>query len=380
MTKLLELRENLKQILSRYDAFIIPVGKFLLAFLVLSVINGQMGFMERLDNVALVLIVALACSFLPMGSIVFFGAVFSLVHMYALSIEVALVGLCFYLLILILFLRLTPKDSLIVLLTPLLFFFKIPYVLPVALGLLCTPATVVSMGCGIVIYYVNHSVVANATNISTLSGDEAVAKIRLVIDGVIGNKEMVIVVVAFAVACLAVYFLRRLAMEYSWTIAIVSGAMLNLIILMMADLLYDVNVSVLGAILGSIIAIGVGKVIEFLRFCVDYRRTENVQFEDDEYYYYVKAVPKLTVTAPAKTVKRINRSSTVAASRSVVTERSVASGSRSANYDTRNTMGNGNVSGNRGTTATRGTTYSSQRSATHNRVDESANDDYEEIY
>ncbi len=30
-----------------------------------------------------------------------------------------------------------------------------------------------------------------------------------------------------------------------------------------------------------------------------------VQFEDDEYYYYVKAVPKMAVAVPEKRVKRI---------------------------------------------------------------------------
>ena len=30
-----------------------------------------------------------------------------------------------------------------------------------------------------------------------------------------------------------------------------------------------------------------------------------VQFEDDEYYYYVKAVPKNTVATPEKRVKTI---------------------------------------------------------------------------
>ena len=40
---------------------------------------------------------------------------------------------------------------------------------------------------------------------------------------------------------------------------------------------------------GIILAVGAGKVIQFFRFCVDYTRTERVQFEDDEYYYYVKA-------------------------------------------------------------------------------------------
>ena len=46
--------------------------------------------------------------------------------------------------------------------------------------------------------------------------------------------------------------------------------------------------------------------MEFLFFSVDYSRTEHLQFEDDEYYYYVKAVPKLTVAAPDKVVKHIN--------------------------------------------------------------------------
>ena len=45
--------------------------------------------------------------------------------------------------------------------------------------------------------------------------------------------------------------------------------------------------------------------MELVFFSVDYSRTERVQFEDDEYYYYVKAVPKVVVATPEKTVKHI---------------------------------------------------------------------------
>ena len=38
---------------------------------------------------------------------------------------------------------------------------------------------------------------------------------------------------------------------------------------------------------------------------LDYSRVERVQFEDDEYYYYVKAVPKASVTQEDKKVKQI---------------------------------------------------------------------------
>ena len=50
----------------------------------------------------------------------------------------------------------------------------------------------------------------------------------------------------------------------------------------------------------------VGLILQFFFFNLDYTRTERVQFEDDEYYYYVKAVPKINVSTPNKKVKKIN--------------------------------------------------------------------------
>lgn len=41
------------------------------------------------------------------------------------------------------------------------------------------------------------------------------------------------------------------------------------------------------------------------RLTLDYHGTRKLQFEDDEYYYYVTAVPKIKVAAVDKTVTRI---------------------------------------------------------------------------
>ena len=65
------------------------------------------------------------------------------------------------------------------------------------------------------------------------------------------------------------------------------------------------GVSYVSIAVSACLGILVGLVLEFLFFSVDYSRTENIQFEDDEYYYYVKAVPKVGVSAPEKEVKRI---------------------------------------------------------------------------
>lgn len=306
MTALLELRENLKKIYSRNEAFILPVIKFLLSFIVLSIINGKMGYMTKIDNMAIVLIVSLLCSFLPTGFMVVFAMLFTLLHMYALSIETAAVGLVVFLLLYLLFLRFTAKEALVVVLTPVLCMLKLPYVMPVAMGLIGTPASCVSVGCGVVVYYLIQTVISNAPTINSMGAEEATAKLRLLIDGMLGNKAMLVMIVAFTVTVIVVYLIRRMSVDHSWTIAMAAGIMIEVLILLVGDLMYDTNLSIFSALLGAIVTVIVCKGIEFFRFCLDYSRTEKVQFEDDEYYYYVKAVPKMTVSAPTNTVKKIN--------------------------------------------------------------------------
>lgn len=362
MTVLLEIKEKMKLIYSKYEVFILPLAKFLLAFIVLNTLNGKMGYMTQLDNIAVVLIVSLMCSFLPTGCMILFGALFSLLHMYALSLEVLLVGFCVYLVMFLLYFRFTPKDSLVVILMPLLFAMKIPYVIPIAVGLLCGPASVVSVGCGVVVHYLFQTVTSNASAINTMGDAESSAKIRLMIDGIIGNKGMIVMIAAFAITVIVVYLIRRMSIDYAWTIAMVAGAMTNIVILLIGDLIYDTNISVAGALLGSLLAVAVAKVIEFFRFCVDYSRIEKVQFEDDEYYYYVKAVPKMSVAMSTKTVKKIN---TQRVKSGTAAQRSGAAAQRSGSPAERGTASpyRGHQTGSAGRSVTTERTGAGARSA-----------------
>lgn len=340
MTALLELRENLKKIYSRNEAFILPVIKFLLSFIVLSIINGKMGYMTKLDNMAIVLIVSLLCSFLPTGFMAFFAMMFAVLHMYALSIETAAVGLVVFLLLYLLFLRFTAKEALVVVLTPVLCMLKLPYVMPVAMGLIGTPASCVSVGCGVVVYYLLQTVITNAPTINSMGAEEATAKLRLLIDGMLGNKAMLVTIAAFAITVIVVYLIRRMSVDHSWTIAMVAGVMIEVMILLVGDLMYDTNLSIVSALLGAVVTLIACKIIEFFRFCLDYSRTEKVQFEDDEYYYYVKAVPKMTVAAPTNTVKKINTQRRPAGQQT----RTSGQGTRSAGQTYRSTSHTGRPS------------------------------------
>ena len=305
MAQLLLLREQIKSIYSRYEAFIHPALKFLLALITLISINDKVKYADRLSNGVVVVIVALFCSFLPMNFIVFIAALFILLHLYALSLEAVLVVGSLMLLMFLMYFRFSPKDTILLLLTPILFIIKIPYVIPLSAGLVGSPASLVSVGCGVVIYYVLNYVSANASMLTAMDSEAIFDKIRLLIDAIIKNKEMMMVVIAFSVTILTVYLIRRLSVDHAWTIAIITGSLMDILIILIGDLKFNTYISIIGLIFGSIMGIAVVVVLKFFVFNVDYSRTERVQFEDDEYYYYVKAVPKNTVAITDKKVKKI---------------------------------------------------------------------------
>ena len=305
MTTLLVAKQYLKLFYSKYETYITPLMKFMLALISLLLINANLGYMNSINKLAVVLIVALMCSFMPINFIVIMAALFALLHIYTFSLECAVVVGGVFLLMFLLYFRFSPRDTAVVVLTPVCFLLKIPYVVPISMGLIGTPASAVSVACGVISYYMISYVNKNATVINSAAVEETAAKFKLIIDGILGNKEMIVTIVAFAVTIVLVYMIRRMSVDYAWTIAMVAGAIVNIMVLLIGDLMFDINVSLLSVIVGTIFSFLLTIILQFFVFHVDYMRAEKVQFEDDEYYYYVKAVPKVTVTRPEKKVKQI---------------------------------------------------------------------------
>lgn len=306
MTTLLVAKQILMAIYSKYEVYITPLLKFLLALVTLLMINSRLGYMESIDRLTVVLIVSLMCSFMPMNFIVVVAAVFIMLHLYAFNLICTIVVGVGFLLMFLVYLRFSPKDTLVVLLTPICFLLRIPYVIPLVMGLVGTPVSAVSIACGVIAYYMLHFVTQNVSSILAMVDEEMTVKFKYVVDGILNNREMVITIAAFAVTVILVYLIRRLSIDYAWTIAMAAGVVVNIMVLLVGDLMFDTNVALLEVILGNILSLFVAAVLQFFVFNVDYSRTEKVQFEDDEYYYYVKAVPKISVSRPEKKVKQIN--------------------------------------------------------------------------
>ncbi|MFI3213219.1 MAG: hypothetical protein R3Y24_07740 [Eubacteriales bacterium] len=306
MINLLVAKEYIKNFCGKHEVYLVPVGKLILAFITILTVNGQLGYMSAVNNVALVLMIALFCSFMPINFIVVVAAGFILLHFYAVSLEFTVLAAAIFLLMFLLYFRFTPKDTLMVLVTPLLFALKIPYVAPIAAGLLGGPFSMISVGCGVVTTYMIRFANENIIVLSDTGESITLQNFAFAIDELLQNKEMIMVIIAFSATIIVVNIIKRLPVAYAWTIAVVTGVFVDIVILLIVDFTFDLNFSILGMIVGGAVAAIIGKALEFFLFNLDYNRTEVVQFEDDEYYFYVKAVPKITVATKEKKVKKIN--------------------------------------------------------------------------
>ena len=292
MSNLVQLKNAFSKIYSKYAIYINPLLKFLLALILLSMINLKMGYMDRINNGSIVLMAALFCSFMPLVFTTLFAGLFVMLHFYALGLEIAIVAAVVLFLMYILYLRFSASESLVVLLTPILFMLKIPYLMPLAMGLLGTPFSVVSVGFGVVLSYLINYAGDNEEMLAAAASENMVAKLKTIVESMIGNKSMICMVICFAVVLILVYFVRRMSFAHSWKAAAAGGAVTNIVLMTVCLVALRLDYSIVGIMFGSIIAALLCLIIEFFAHGLDYRKTENLQFEDDEYYYYVKAVPK----------------------------------------------------------------------------------------
>ena len=309
LTSIFEVRKKIIEGYGQFEYVIVPAFKFAAAFLLILMINEHIGFNQGLTNQLLDVIIALICTLVPVNFMAGIMVVLVLAHLYTLSLETMIVGAVIFLLMFLLYFRFSPKDTMMILLLPLAFAAHVEYAIPVTAGLLFAPGSAVGVGFGVIIVkYLSFVEQNKAVLENSEIGPATVDNFRNIIDALLQNRSMWILAAAFAAAVIVVYFIRRLETAHSWTIAIIAGNVMILFVLLFGDMQYDTNIDLNKVFLGTALSLAVELLVEFFCFMVDYTRIESVQFEDDDYYYYVKAVPKVTVSDSLRTVKTISTS------------------------------------------------------------------------
>lgn len=321
---ILELRARLMRFLQRFQIVVEPVVKFIVAFVVFRSINNAIGHETHLMSLPAELLLAFLGTFVPPVILVLLGAVVALVHVYVASPLLAILVAVLMVVLYCFIARFSGRYGYVVLAVPVLFLLKIPYVVPLVLGLVATPMTIIPTACGIIVYRM-FTVIStaveleaalvwgqgNAANAAAEGGttsmiDDILTLYIDVIDRLVADKQMIITIAVFSVIIIVMYLMRRLSIDYVFAISVAVGAIICILGFLFAGILLDTDLDITSVVFGTIGSMLVALVFQFFRMALDYTAVERVQFEDDDYYYYVKAVPKINLTVPKRSVKKIS--------------------------------------------------------------------------
>lgn len=308
MTKILEFKDKIRNFCNRFEVYLTPILKAVVAFALIYFIQKDLGYNTKFSNILVTGVLALLCAILPANMVVVFSAAVVLMHMYSLSMSAFIFVLAVFVVLFVLYFRLSPSKGIYTALTPLALMFNIPYVIPISIGLLDDdPSACFSVVAGGISYYVVRDIRVNAVAISTMTEEDSIiTKFIEVVNQIVADKEMIFMVGLLTIASLLVWLIRRLRVDYAWIIAISFGAVAQFVGRFIIGSNLHIGTDLVQLIIGIVVAVVIGLILQFFFFNLDYERTERVQFEDEEYYYYVKAVPKRVVTSTSKTVKRFN--------------------------------------------------------------------------
>lgn len=305
MTALLEFKQKLKGFYGRFEMIFQPIVKFAVALLYFMWINANMGYMVLLDNIFVVLILALVCCLLPSGITTYVGCALMIAHAYELGMEVAAFLMVLILFMLILFLRFSAGKNVMMAVTPLAFAFDLPVLLPIGGGLLSSATAAFPAGCGVILYYFIRLLRNNAEFLGNADVD-IMEKVSVLADGIVQNWGMWLTVAAVVIVLVIVNIIRTRSFDYAWRVAIVIGGIAYVLIMYAGGLYVGVQLNMTSLIIYAVVSVVVGVILEFFVFGGDYTRAERLSYEDDEYYYYVKAVPKASVSTSERSIKKIN--------------------------------------------------------------------------
>lgn len=289
---MLGLRNMMKNVYAEYDLYILPVLKYAIALFTFLVLNQTLGYMEVLNGMVPVLVLSAICAILPWNAIPVIGVCMVILHCFALGLEVGGCAAGLYLMLLIFYFRFVPKDGLALTLTAATCSLGLPGIVPISLGLKRGPLSALTMICNMISWFFIRVVTEVVVPMKASPEYSLLDGVKAILNAMLNNSELFVYAISLAAVVLLVSLIRSSGVSWSWEISIIAGGILQVGLLTVMGNMMGISMEMSSLIVQTVIAMAVSFVLCFFVYNVDYKGSERFQFEDDEYVYYVKAIPK----------------------------------------------------------------------------------------
>lgn len=309
MTELFVMRDKINRFVKEYETWFLIAAKFIGMMFVFNCVNSQLGYFEVLNNPMVNILLSLICSIIPGSFSVFIVALVIAAHMMKLSVLIGALVIVVMLILYLMFLKFAPEQSVVLLATAVLMQYDMHFMIPVLAGMFFSPYAVVPAVIGIFMVKFLGYACGAASIVGTgmsFNLDAIVEAMGTIIGQVTDDKAIWLYAIAAAAAMAVIFIIGQLSFDYAWYAAIAAGAVVEIVVAFFCAAAFGTDIHIISMVIGTLIGALLAAVLQFMKCAVDYSRKEYVQFEDDDYYYYVKAVPKISVSGAEKNIVKMN--------------------------------------------------------------------------
>lgn len=306
MAQLVSIRENIIRFYQKYGLIVKAVIKFVLSFATLYFLAQMFDFGSKANSPALFALLSLIQAFLPTVFLYFSGSLLIMLNLWQLSPDILAGFAMLFLVGCLTLVRVDRKSAWIAMVVPVLFFLKLEYIAPVLLGITVGLWAVVPASMGILIFFLSGYTESVSTLLTTTEAAGPAAGLQRIANLIMIDKYLLVIFVAYCTVIFISALLNRLFYERAWLFAIIVGNAVLAVIMLCGRYIFDLDYEVWRVFLEVILSVGICMVYWFFKGIGDASRTERTVFEDDEYIYYVKAVPKLKIAQKDHNVRDIH--------------------------------------------------------------------------
>lgn len=308
MTSFMVVRDRLRKFIQAHEIGVTRTAHGILTFIGLLTIMSTFPYAEGLNHIWILLPLTVAGAFMPISAVGLLLTVFLLINLASLSMPIAGIATVFFA-ISYMFCGVYQAKKVHLLVGGVIARqLSIPFVIPVQAALLGTAGEVVTVICTSFISFFLHEVYNNV-NIF-MDSESNMNIVDFIQEKIIGNQIFYVYILAMVSLFLAVYIIRTRNIQHAWVWSVLGGVSIEFIIMLAGYLFIGNKGGILMSVFANVFTLVVGLATSYLYQDLDYTRIEKVQFEDDDYYYYVTAVPKISLTEEEVSIKHINPTDT----------------------------------------------------------------------
>ncbi|MBQ5484127.1 MAG: hypothetical protein IIT72_01375 [Lachnospiraceae bacterium] len=269
------------------------------------VMRQMFGFHELLSSNMILIPLGIICFFVPLSAAGLIMMIYTTLQVMSLSQSAGVMLFLMFMLSYIFSNAYQARQLTHFVGVTVLYRMHIPYLAPLWAGLFGNISEVTTIICGSVISFYLKTVHDSVPQIA--DAPDTVNALDLV-QSMVSNPMFFVYELAIVGMFVMVWLFRSSKLKHSWVWAVIFGTLTEFVIMLGGSLFLNDSRGLTQITVGSLVTLIVGILLFFVFQDLDFKRVETVQFSDDEYYYYVTAVPRIRLAEEDKEIKKITGS------------------------------------------------------------------------